>query len=819
MSYICKLVCGTRTLNLNDSTYSLAIDFVPPPIVQTISYAMGTSANRMGGGTRTGDSLHDRDWSFGVNITGASAGAVKWAANQLRDFLSLAGGPEKLYLEYREFGDYTYYPLWGTYGAPLRYEVKAGSIAPSGEYAIAKTRNTYLPECPVTLTVAPVAEGNMMRVGSALGGILEDDVVGCLNKVSRGVIIPQETTNEFTNPIFEHATYDTNWAVSNALLLKTKNLLRDYYLFGHASMKLVNTESVSYRVAYELINTADTNQHTISCYVKLPDGGAVSVTQCQLYYDAPVDTLYAAKGNGWYRLWAGVTGINAATVAGIAVNGGRTIYVDGFQFEQTTLYPTPLCYGSMLGCAPTGVLNESSTYRTAARLRFVGDTSNFNSFSSGQGTIMVVWKPEVIPYNVYFRIFETTGSTLSLIWDYVNTRWYLTDSTNTGTSSTTSIPSNIPIIFHIVYGCSTFFLYINGVKVINGTAFTPKAIPAYMYLGSDDVGARQSDGTYMGFGYYDRMMSATEVLADYNNIHAIATAGDGYGQCVSKIPWLWTKDGDEIFDAYTDATHSDWGVAGGIPGSLEAKTLWVLYNATGNRAMLLNVNPHAYFTSPSNTIAKQGAAFGTPANVPVDSTPPVTITELPFLIDRDQDAYRNKEFAAYMVLRDAGANLTIAPSLYMNDEVLSIGNYLPITTDATIRQYLTDRMTIPEDFLMEALTRSESSIEFHVFAVRTVAGNANVGADFYRVLVGKWVYLATNNAESHYVVLNQRHAFACHTLTTDIETLPFNGSVMDLEPNKYNHIILLTGAKGSANSLTETATITAIVVTPRYALL
>jgi hypothetical protein len=128
-------------------------------------------------------------------------------------------------------------------------------------------------------------------------------------------------------------------------------------------------------------------------------------------------------------------------------------------------------------------------------------------------------------------------------------------------------------------------------------------------------------------------------------------------------------------------------------------------------------------------------------------------------------------------------------------------------------------MTISEDYIAKTLGRSLSSILFGVLFKRTVDGSATVSTDYFRVLIGKTVYLATNNAESHFIILNQTRAFGCETIATDHETLPFNGSIMDLEPNRINHIILLTGAKASANSLTETATISAICVTPRYALL
>ena len=69
---VVQLVKGTRTLDLDSGRYTVGEKFVPSPLNLVPQLSGGSSANRYGGEMLTGSSAHNREWSFGIGISGAS---------------------------------------------------------------------------------------------------------------------------------------------------------------------------------------------------------------------------------------------------------------------------------------------------------------------------------------------------------------------------------------------------------------------------------------------------------------------------------------------------------------------------------------------------------------------------------------------------------------------------------------------------------------------------------------------------------------------------------------------------------------------------
>ena len=185
---VCKLVYGSRELDLNDgTTFDLSDDFVPPATPYSVNFAMGTSANRTGGGTFISERANDKEFSFTVWVKGDSAAETHGSVRRLQNFINLAKDKsDKLYLEYNPSDAITFKPIWGQ-GNWLRFRVKYGAVEVGSLYGVGKFRAEQFPVL-VSLVVAPYAEGIRQRVATAKGAVIED-WVGAEDGISRGLMV------------------------------------------------------------------------------------------------------------------------------------------------------------------------------------------------------------------------------------------------------------------------------------------------------------------------------------------------------------------------------------------------------------------------------------------------------------------------------------------------------------------------------------------------------------------------------------------------------------------------------------------------------
>lgn len=753
MTYTAKLVRGTKSINLAAGGYRLGMDFIPPAVTEIPQTAGGTSANRTGGAVLTGRKAANAPFGFSLLVQGSSAAHVRGLVDRVDAFLRQAGDESNpTYLEWKPDNNAPE-PLWGQFGAHRRLEIVSGSASYPQGYMGSDLRARGLVGVPVSLEVKPYAKGRPQRLALATGGILED-IIGSPDGMPRGTIIPEATTNLSTNPVFGNSTYDTNWSVG-ADATKEQNTDKEYVLWGLNSCRYTRVASVAYSL-YQTLTLA-ASSHTISFYVKRPDGGEVTVSHAQIIYNTGQTTAYRAIGGGWYLLTATVTGTGASGTVGLAANSvGIVLYVAGMQVEAKA-YPTPLAYGDMLGCAWSGTVHASTSTRTAAVCKIPGA----NSLRKGQGGFRVVWKAgssnTQVAANAY--LFDVTGTGFKLFWDNANTRWRFEDGTNVAAGTSNSFVAGTTYIFHIVYGPSGLTLYLNGASIGTNGTFTPlAATPAYLFLGSTNAGASYINGTFLDFSTFDEALTTAQVLADYTNITAQASGGDGLGQRVGGVPWHWTYGGDDVVHNYTDATHADYSWIGGVDGSWSAEITGYIIAGGANYGVAISnlyskvglpgknqVSPTTdYFVNSSGT-AWAGALGGSVEARSVSTSGTIWLNSQLDIRPPYSDDLSDANYYLKTAIADSGTALYLrvqenASSAYTEWKQYGIGT-------ALVALYL-GPANVPQTPMTDGLQyKSYNEPSFYVGAKRG-SGTASAYMDYVRIMPGDFMYIELTNSSA-----------------------------------------------------------------------
>lgn len=824
MGYIAKLTKGSRGLDLNSGVYSLGLDFVPPPVNIAPLLASGTAANKQGS-TKRGERPIDRSWSFSVKVLGGSEAQCRMAATPLINMLALAGDEdEPLYLEYRGNNDVSVEPIYGQYGTNLRYEIiHAGGTGVWGPYMAAGVREAGV-FYTVNLTIKPYALGKRQRLASATGGVLEN-TYGTADGRSRGLIIPEETVNKITNPTFGHASdWDNDWSADGSLILE-QNANPDFLIPGTSySAKL--TSYAANQEFYQSIAAGNTNQHWLSCYARRPDGGVVSSTQVVLYYGSAKTTTFRAVGNGWYRLLVTVSGIAAATNTGVQVQSGHSVYVTGFQFEEAAEV-TPLCWGDLPGCSFSGTAYDSTSSRGEARLRVRSD----DVLSVSQGTFRVALRMSLSNGRASFYFNELAGMSLS---HNVSSQTIFTDFTNSATAAAQLWNANDIIVYHCTYGPSGLALYRNGVSIATNGAYTPADFGTYLYIGTDSSIDFHCMDTFLDFSTFDRQLTAAQVLADYNNISPHISGGDGLGQQLAPVPWIWSKDGDDVVDNCDDSSLDNWIVCGGIPGNADAKTQIITTSASSFNTLgsiyLTKYNMRTFrrpadllFIDLSGT-ADANAAGGEFLRTSVSTTEGT----IGFSVIDVADGNRNlvgKHLVALCRIKDNSASsVQLALRLTIGDTV----HTTPFRTFTTATSYLlypTAPLTVPslQGLLISDLIAS-GAMTLSIRAKRPAGvSTANLDLDYFALFHTPME--ATSGGSTDFGMAYEGNRAVGVGTTTEpgavaVHTgvLSLRGAALELSPNCYNFVMSLMGNATKNPTITLTMTYY-IYVTPKWELL
>ena len=176
------------------------------------------------------------------------------------------------------------------------------------------------------------------------------------------VIIPEPTTQLFTDPSFGQDTITAEWTVDDGAGAGTAAVSTAFSKFGVSSMEMVF--GAPRLNVFTNITTAAAD-HTISAYVRKSGGGDVTVADFRFIIDggAVAPDSFTMIDDNWAYAVLTVTETAAAHFTGFESRTG-TIYVDGVQFEQKG-EATTYCDGDQDGCEWNGPAHASTSQRSA----------------------------------------------------------------------------------------------------------------------------------------------------------------------------------------------------------------------------------------------------------------------------------------------------------------------------------------------------------------------------------------------------------------------------------------------------------------------
>lgn len=810
-----KLTRGSAELDLNAAPFAVTRDFTPPSPDTSYNIGRGTSANDMAGGSVISSRANNRQFSFEVEILAKNASEASLDVRKLLSFVRTRSS-DPLYIEYRENTDIPI-PLWGQFGAPLRMEVVTIDVGQISDDYIQSMGYGF--SVTISAEIKPFAVGLKQKLINASGGILEDDY-GTVDGAARGLAIFEGTTNKMTNPVFGHATYNNGWT-TDATLIVSKNVNSSFCLPGLLqSTKVISISEGSF---YQSINVGNTNAHSFSAYIMLPDGGTPTSSDMRIRYNSAQSTKFQSLGSGlWLAYSDNIAGVASAVPTGIVVYASRTIYLLGFQTEEKA-YHTPLCYGDLLGNSWSGTMHASTSARVASIL---SATRTDEIIDIAQGAVSVVWKPyysnTFATAEMFFSLTDSTAATYTLrgYFEPAGDNFILYDGTNTIQTAAQAFNAGDTLYLTFVWGPSGLAIYKNGVSVASGATFTvPGAANIVKLFIGNQNGGPIVNGTFIGFDIYPTQLTAAQALAIYNAQTAIISA-DGR---VSSIPWLWTKDGDGIVDNCDDATRDNWCVAGGIPGNIDAETIFDM-RLSSNLSSIGNlylsnfhtsafINPSAFLTIDLSGVADANSSGGAHIAPTTDYMAGQGQNLLCLLemsnreicsVSRAKTDINTVSFASYI---SAGYKT-------LTSDYISAGMS---TTDFTT--LVAKTITLPNYSIINQGDRVVGTPSIGIVFIASSA--VNIYVDFVSVLfrpimkinggaVTKDGIYTTNGKVTDYIVSSNIIA------NSDPN---FSGDIVELIPNKYNILLSFLGSATVVHTITRTITYAAVKITPRYVLL
>jgi hypothetical protein len=314
------------------------------------------------------------------------------------------------------------------------------------------------------------------------------------------------------------------------------------------------------------------------------------------------------------------------------------------------------------------------------------------------------------------------------------------------------------------------------------------------------------------------------VLNDATDVLAHIRGGDGYGQCLNPITWSFTVDGDNVLDQAEDSTRHIYAVVGGVPGDLPAYTrIDATLGLTNSvRAIFLaNIVCDLYkWISPVNQYFFDRNGTGTSS---ADSGSAATTTYIDVAPDNAtialtparQDLMPTRETALIGRLSDAGTYLTVSV-----EDAPGGSSTLAKTLAANATRRIFYLGSVNTDSTQRHQIRPTESYNIVLGATIARTGSAgNVVTDFFLVIPGTLVKLYTGyDLESTYIVrLEDGVGTYFNNSSLAIYDMNATGNI-ELEPNKLNTIMWISGDQGDAHTVTDTATL-AIYVTPRWSIL
>lgn len=844
-SLVLKLRRGSRILNLTSGPYYPGADLNPPSASIVPMLSPGSAANRYGGSEKVSERAQTRTWDLPLWVKGSTEGVIRRGIQALAEFLRSSNSNETLYIDFRPNSDVAAVPLWGTYGSNLSYEViHAAAPRLQNGYGTANLRGTKV-MVVVSCTIAPFAETTQLKLATA-GGFVTEDKYGYLYAGSRGLIIAPSGTNKFTNPVFGHSTFSNGWTIGSDLsvTLDTKP-----HLFGDIGqcVRIVRNTSVGTTTLTQSVTAASTNLQAISGYFAHEnDIGTISGVTAT-YDGLQVPTTWTAVGNGVYRGTAWPTGITSAKNAGWDITvQGIVVYHTASLFEDTggaTAYSaTPFFYGEMPGCAWTGTAHASTSTRTAGTLKI----DCLTAFNSAEGAVRVIWQPDVSASLVSgdLTLFDNGYIRLTYIAASQYFRFYVNHGSGVFvTSAVQNFIAGNTLVIHCSWGVDSNWagsyraITINGVTVSSTATYTVTAVTSNLFIGSTTSGTQQCRGTLKEVATYKATMTSAEMLADYNNLAGIVSND----VCVAPIPYWYSRDGDNITDNALDASgstgapHTNWLMAGGIPGTAPAKTyLYGVLSSTfaAIKSVWLNHIPLSQYYDPADFLyydasgsADVSSSGGSYNSVSVGTTA-VTIGGISIVPREGLKEILGLPFFLLARVSDAGSNLLLA-ALYTIGGTSVETTYTPVTSAAAFRLYKTPQSLFPDEkSLLGGQRVTNNGISVYLKAKRST-GTTNASFDYYALIVGDFARISgSSSGDVAYFYSDGVAGGATTSGTATGDLMGLNTMSLDVigsraiefVPHRLNFLICYSGDDTVDPAIARTITHYG-VITPRWEVL
>jgi len=194
------------------------------------------------------------------------------------------------------------------------------------------------------------------------------------------LVIPEATTNLFTDPSFFLADPDTEWDISGDGA-PDYTRVTTYSMFG-VSCAQADLGGGTNATIYQSVTTTATS-YTVSAYVRRSAGGTVTNSQCVCWFDDGAqswDSITQVNDTWYYCVYTG-TATAAANQFGVRALEDD-LYVDACQLENKA-HETTYCDGNQDGCewtmAPyTSTSTRSAMSRAGGRVMDLEDDYSFH---------------------------------------------------------------------------------------------------------------------------------------------------------------------------------------------------------------------------------------------------------------------------------------------------------------------------------------------------------------------------------------------------------------------------------------------------------
>ena len=806
---------GSNYIDLDQAPFSVGLDFSPPPINPSYNISSGTSANVNRGGNLISKRHNNRQFSFNLRIKSTSLSVAQTHSRALEAF-AYAQSSDPLILEYRTNAAIPV-PLWGQFGAPLRYEVVTCLIGKPDELYGPSSGVTFF--VPVDLELKPAAGGLQQRAANASGGIYED-TLGTVDGSSRGLAIFEATTNKMTNPVLGNATFGNGWT-TDAGLIASQNTDAAFRLPGVSNSAKITcaTANAGY---YQTINVGNTNKHSASAYIMLPDGGTPTSADCVILYNAVKATTFQNLGNGlWLAYSDNFDGINGNAPVGLYFEtAGRTVYLLGFQIEQKA-YHTPLCHGDMLGCAWTSTAHASTSTRTGAKVEM---SRTEDVLSLAQGAVSVVWKPYHSSTfgadRILFGALKSDYAAIGLLAEYTQADDKITfiNGANTIATAAQTFAAGDVLRLLFTWGPGGLNIYKSGVNAATGATYTPTSTNSATVVIGNSTGSGNANGD-LSIDVYDTELTAAQALAMDTEIAALVTAG----RRVSSIPWLWTKDGNGLLYNCDDVPRDNWCAIGGIAGSLAAKYQHYVdasnYKASywfGGTDLDLSefIEPTRQWFVDFNTTANAAYCGGGYRTILATASSVGSLS-----VAKPHLSYGKSYYFVRLAKAATTGSVAIIPVATAGLQVF-YSSAKTLAIDTTQKIYLVGDLTI-KPRSRQTLSKLAGYKDYFEISIEADTTHAELIVDYFQVIPGKLARIDWGYTTDPILIFDGASASGVEKVggvPANYANVQVSGDVLEILPSRLNMLWAITGGHAEAHLLDDTLTFTTYI-TPQYALL